>query len=62
MEFCEIVRRLNIVRPLRVKLQINLNKDRECLKQREQDLKELDLLIEKLEFSLNKIIGEMKNE
>ena len=62
MAFYEIERRLQNVRSVREQLELNINKYRECLKQREQDLKELDLRIEELEFSLNNIKGEMKNE
>ena len=60
MAFYEIERRLQSVRSLRDQLQLNINKYKECLRQREQDLKEMDLRIEELEFSLNNIKGEMK--
>ncbi len=60
MVFYEIESRLNSTRLVRIQLLLSINKYRECLKQREQDLKELDLRIEELEFSLKSIKGEMK--
>ncbi len=58
MEFYDNERTLKILKPIRKQLELNINKYRECLSKREQDLKEMDLRIEELEFSLNNIKGE----